>query len=207
MDELDSAQVRVNEIVAARQGKPKQRKGRGHPPVEHQFQPGQSGNPAGLPPGTVCLRTIVKRQLEEVGPGARHSVAEELVANTIERAMRGSAQHLRLVWESCDPPHSSIDVSAEVAAVDRTSAAERLEAALAQIRGRIHEEMTEAEREAEEVKIDADYDAIQRALAAADPRRAAHKLELYASYAGESIRMTGCYCDRLDCASRRDEAG
>jgi hypothetical protein len=216
MEELDSAQVRVNEILATRNAAsvqssvqkakpPKPKRVRNLKPA---WEPGQSGNPAGKAPGTISLKAILRTRLAEVPEGAgRRTLAELVVDEVCRSCLRGDAQARRLVWESIDgPARIGVDVTAHQE-VDHTSAAERLEAALAQMRGRIHEEMTEAEREAEEVKIDADYDAIQKALAAADPRRYEHKLELYASYANESIRMTGCYCDRTDCSSRRDEAG
>lgn len=39
--------------------------GKGKPPVEHQFQPGQSGNPAGKKPGTIHLSTHIQNMLND----------------------------------------------------------------------------------------------------------------------------------------------
>lgn len=39
--------------------------GRGKPPVEHQFKPGQSGNPAGKKPGTKHLSTHIQEMLND----------------------------------------------------------------------------------------------------------------------------------------------
>jgi hypothetical protein len=99
----DSAEDRVNEILRAREGKPTQRKGRGNPPVEHRFQPGQSGNPAGMVPGTISLKAILKAKLAEVPEGRdRRTIAEQLVDSTCKAALRGDAQARRLIWESIE---------------------------------------------------------------------------------------------------------
>lgn len=39
--------------------------GKGKPPKEHQFKPGQSGNPKGLPKGTKHLSTWIQEMLNE----------------------------------------------------------------------------------------------------------------------------------------------
>lgn len=39
--------------------------GKGKPPVEHQFKPGQSGNPAGKPKGTKHLSTHIQEMLND----------------------------------------------------------------------------------------------------------------------------------------------
>ena len=40
--------------------------GKGKPPKEHQFKPGQSGNPAGKPKGTIQLSTIIQNLAEDI---------------------------------------------------------------------------------------------------------------------------------------------
>ncbi len=45
--------------------------GRNSPPVEHQFKPGQSGNPRGRPPSSRNVKTIVQEFARE-----RHKVKE-----------------------------------------------------------------------------------------------------------------------------------
>lgn len=39
--------------------------GKGKPPVEHQFKPGQSGNPKGKPKGTIHLSTHIQEMLND----------------------------------------------------------------------------------------------------------------------------------------------
>lgn len=39
--------------------------GPGHPPVEHRFQPGVSGNPAGKPKGTRHLSTVIQELMDD----------------------------------------------------------------------------------------------------------------------------------------------
>lgn len=46
-------------------GPPKPRRGYKAPPVEHQFQPGQSGNPRGRPKGAKGKRQIAEKVLLE----------------------------------------------------------------------------------------------------------------------------------------------
>ena len=64
------------------------------------WQPGQSGNPAGLPPGTVSLRAIMRVKLAELAPGEdRRTVAEKLVDSTLLDALAGDPAARRLIWE------------------------------------------------------------------------------------------------------------
>lgn len=70
------------------------------PPREHQFKPGQSGNPQGRPVGTVSLRTLLKEKLAETSAGdERRTYGQVLVDETFELALSGSAAALRLIWE------------------------------------------------------------------------------------------------------------
>jgi hypothetical protein len=120
----------VQEILQARDGKPTQRKGRGNPPVEHRWRKGQSGNPAGMAPGTVSLTRIAKQKIAEAAPGDRQTVAEELVDDCIRRALRGDSAARKLIWEAIDPPSSRLDINATVEAVDPNDPREKIVAAV-----------------------------------------------------------------------------
>lgn len=64
------------------------------------WQPGESGNPAGLPPGTVQLRTVLRAKLAEAMSGEdSRTLAETLVDSTIHAAIAGDSQARRLIWE------------------------------------------------------------------------------------------------------------
>jgi hypothetical protein len=203
---MDSAEKAVAKIVKARakaaKGTEIAPKGKAANLVA-PWAPGESGNPAGAAPGSVYLKPLLKARLAEIPPGTdRRSYAELLVDSTVRAACKGDSAARKLCFEYVDgPPRIGVDVVA-MQAVDHTDARERLQAALDQMRDRINQEMTEAEREAEEVKLDGEIASIEKALAAADPRRAQHKLELYAAYAVEAERATGTYCTRLDCSAR-----
>jgi len=67
------------------------------------WKPGESGNPDGLKPGTVQLRTILKSKLAESLPGDdRRSLAERLIDSTVDAAISGDSQARKLVWEYCE---------------------------------------------------------------------------------------------------------
>ncbi|MBE0418182.1 MAG: hypothetical protein IBX63_10495 [Coriobacteriia bacterium] len=73
------------------------------------FAPGVSGNPAGRPPGSVSLSTVLKVKLATVAPGdERRTYAEVLVDEVFRLAADGNAAALRLVWEYVEgkPPQS-----------------------------------------------------------------------------------------------------
>ena len=77
------------------------------------WQPGESGNPAGLPAGTVQLRTMLKAKLGEVSPGQdRRTLADKLVDATIDAAIKGDPQARKLVWEYVEgAPKQSMEVT------------------------------------------------------------------------------------------------
>lgn len=99
---------------------PKKQRGPGKP-----FKPGQSGNPAGKPPGAgLSLLSILKRQLAEGGK------ADEIVSATIRDALGGDQAARKLVWDRIEGPVrtelTGLDGEALFPAVDLTklSAAE-----------------------------------------------------------------------------------
>ena len=66
------------------------------------WQPGESGNPDGMKPGTIQLRSVLKAKLAESLPGEdRRTLAERLIDSTIEAALAGDSQARKLVFEYC----------------------------------------------------------------------------------------------------------
>ena len=93
--------------------------------IKGRFKPGQSGNPAGKPPGAgLSLLSILKRQLAEGGK------ADEIVSATIRDALAGDQAARKLVWDRIEGPVrtelTGLDGEALFPAVDLTklSAAE-----------------------------------------------------------------------------------
>jgi hypothetical protein len=79
------------------------RVGYGKPPKQHQYQPGQSGNPKGRPKGAKSTSTLLRETLDrkiEVRTGAtvrKVSVRETILIRIAEAALKGdikSAQFL-----------------------------------------------------------------------------------------------------------------
>lgn len=66
------------------------------PPVEHQFKPGQSGNPGGRPKGT-SLTAVLRRVLEREHQG--RPIGELLVERLVKEALSGKLPHLKEVLD------------------------------------------------------------------------------------------------------------
>ena len=70
--------------------------GFGKPPKEHQFQPGQTGNPKGRPPGSKNLKTDILEELRETltvtEGGKRRKVTKQraMVKSLVNTAMTGN---------------------------------------------------------------------------------------------------------------------
>ena len=79
--------------------------GYGKPPRHSRFQPGRSGNPRGKPKGCVNLRALLEKELQqptivmEGGRRQRLNKAELLIKTTLNRAIKGDAQALRLLFQ------------------------------------------------------------------------------------------------------------
>src|SRR3990167_11021634 len=59
------------------------------PPIEHQFKPGVSGNPAGKPKGAISLVAILKEKLSEVPEGAdKKTYAQLLIQRMMSIALK-----------------------------------------------------------------------------------------------------------------------
>ena len=66
--------------------------GRGHPPVEHRFKKGVSGNPAGRPKGRHCFVTQVKDELLKsitLPNGTEVSLAKMVASSLVSQVSRG----------------------------------------------------------------------------------------------------------------------
>lgn len=72
-------------------GKNQGKVGRGKPPKEYQFKPGQSGNPKGKPLGTISVVAALKRKLEEIKKDtsnkAKRTYLELLIETIFEKAL------------------------------------------------------------------------------------------------------------------------
>ena len=53
----------------------------------HRWQPGESGNPAGRPKGTLSLMSLLKNVLQEENPSDKKTYAESLIRKYIEKAL------------------------------------------------------------------------------------------------------------------------
>ena len=73
-------------------------KGRPAPPVEHQFKPGQSGNPRGRPKGSLSLSTLLREALSE-NDGER---AKRIIDAMITCAEKGDIRHIKELLDRID---------------------------------------------------------------------------------------------------------
>ncbi len=79
--------------------------GKGKPPKEHQFQPGQSGNPNGRPKGSKNVHQVLSKILNEqvtVTDAGKKMVVEKLEAAMralVNKSFEGRPQSLKLLIE------------------------------------------------------------------------------------------------------------
>src|SRR5690348_6643125 len=69
--------------------------GYGHPPAEHRFQPGQSGNPSGRPKRQRTFWSTVRAELAKPVPGKDGEPGckmEALVTTLVDSAIAGNAR-------------------------------------------------------------------------------------------------------------------
>jgi len=77
------------------------------------FKPGQSGNPAGRPPGSVSITTEIKKKLDEVPEGQKKTYLELLINRILKQAVvDGDVQMAKTIWSYVDGmPKQSTDIT------------------------------------------------------------------------------------------------
>jgi len=88
-----------------------------------KFQPGQSGNPAGRPPGSLNRKTLTAQAVFEAH-------AEEVVESILERAKNGHATAMRLVMQQAVPSGRNRRFALELPAVKTADDAQAAVAAV-----------------------------------------------------------------------------
>ena len=81
----------------AKQGSNREKVGKGHPPPEHQFPPGQSGNPAGRPRSRP-IASAIKELLDKDDAQA----IKALAAVCVQRALKGDFRFAKELLERVD---------------------------------------------------------------------------------------------------------
>jgi hypothetical protein len=66
------------------------------------FKPGQSGNPAGRPKGSISLTSMIKKRLRELTPDGKRAAIEMLADNIIQDALDSSDNMRKLIWNYVD---------------------------------------------------------------------------------------------------------
>ena len=93
--------------------------GKGKPPKEHQFQPGQSGNPNGRPKGSKNVHQVLSKILNEqvtVTDAGKKMVVEKLEAAMralVNKSFEGRPQSLKLLIEVMKDGDDAIQQPAE----------------------------------------------------------------------------------------------
>lgn len=67
------------------------------------FEKGQSGNPAGRPPGSISITTEIKKRLQEVPEGQQKSYLELLINRILKLGVvDGNEQMIKAIWNYID---------------------------------------------------------------------------------------------------------
>lgn len=79
------------------------KQGKWFPPEEHRWGKGQSGNPAGRPPGSVSITAEIKKKLQEVPEGQQKSYLDLLINRIVKQAVvDGNEQMIKQIWSYVD---------------------------------------------------------------------------------------------------------
>jgi hypothetical protein len=71
--------------------------------IGRPWEKGQSGNPAGRPPGSVSITAEIKRKLQEVPDGQQKSYLELLINRILKQAVvDGNEQMIKQIWSYID---------------------------------------------------------------------------------------------------------
>lgn len=107
------------------------------PPKEHQFKPGESGNPNGRPKGALGLKNILRESLIKIGEGNAEPYEVLLVKRVLKMAIAdGDKDMIKLIWgymEGMPKQTSDVDITTKGEAV-RTLSAEVIEMAEKQLK-------------------------------------------------------------------------
>ena len=82
--------------------------------IGRPFKPGQSGNPAGRPKGSLSLVGLMKKRLEMLGPDQRRTIAEHLIDNIMQDALDGKDTQLKLLLNYVEGmPKQGVELSGD----------------------------------------------------------------------------------------------
>lgn len=82
-----------------------QKQGKWFPPEEHRWEKGQSGNPAGRPPGSVSITTAIKIKLLELTKDQQRTYLDVLIERILTKAIADvDPQIIKQIWSYLDGP-------------------------------------------------------------------------------------------------------
>ena len=98
-----------------KQGKNREKVGKGKPPKETQWKPGQSGNPKGRPK-SITLSEALRAQLGQVMPGEdEKTYAEKIALVLCEEATKGNVGAAKEIADRTEgKPRQTLDVDMSV---------------------------------------------------------------------------------------------
>lgn len=78
-----------------------------------KWEPGQSGNPAGRPPGARNFTTKVREALEKIAEGKDYTYEEAFIKSILKKGIvDGDASTQRLIWNYLDGmPQQKTDIT------------------------------------------------------------------------------------------------